>query len=449
MLTSDEVPATTVQNTTATSPSIVGAGLVPALEINNPTLEIGHRTVAEIRKDFPILSRQVHGKPLVYLDSTASSQKPRAVIDAMSSYYETTHANVHRGVYELSEEATAKMEKARVKVARFINARQSKQVIFTRNTTESINLVAYSWGYANIQAGDLIVLTEMEHHSNLVPWQLLAQRTNARLEFVPVTDDGLLRLDVYEELLRQEPKLVAFTHMSNVLGTINPVQQMIAQAHDAGATALIDAAQSVPHLLVDVQALDADFVCFSGHKMLGPTGIGVLYGKRDILEAMPPFMGGGDMIRTVGLRQSTWNDLPWKFEAGTPAIAEAIGLGAAVDYLNAIGMQNVLRHEQELTHYAMERLQSVPGLTMYGPNAEQRGGVVSFTLGDIHPHDLASILDQQVGVAIRAGHHCAQPLMERFGLAATARASFYVYTLPEEIEVLVQGLHKAQQIFKL
>jgi cysteine desulfurase/selenocysteine lyase len=367
----------------------------------------------------------------------------------MSSYYKTTHANVHRGVYEISEEATARMEKARVKVARFINARQSKQIIFTRNTTESINLIAYSWGYANIHAGDLIVLTELEHHSNLVPWQLLAQRTKARLGFVPVTDNGLLRLDVYEELLRQQPKLVAFTHMSNVLGTINPVQRMIAQAHAFGATVLIDAAQSVPHLPVDVQALDADFVCFSGHKMLGPTGIGILYGKRDILEAMPPFMGGGDMIRTVGLRQSTWNDLPWKFEAGTPAIAEAIGLGAAVDYLNSLGMQNVFRHEQELTHYAMEQLQGVPGLTIYGPDAVQRGGVVSFTLGDIHPHDLASILDQEVGVAIRAGHHCAQPLMERFGVAATARASFYVYTIPEDIDVLVQGLHKALQIFNI
>jgi cysteine desulfurase / selenocysteine lyase len=407
------------------------------------------RTVADIRKDFPILSRQVHGKPLVYLDSTASSQKPNAVIEAMSTYYQTTHANVHRGVYELSEEATARMEKARVKVARFINARQSKQIIFTRNTTESINLVAYSWGYSNIHTGDLIVLTEMEHHSNLIPWQLLAQRTGARLEFVPVTDDGLLRLDVYEQLLQQQPKLVAFTHMSNVLGTINPAQQMIAQAHGVGATVLLDAAQSVPHLPVDVQALDVDFLCFSGHKMLGPTGIGILYGKRDLLEAMPPFMGGGDMIRKVGLRESTWNDLPWKFEAGTPAIAEAIGLGAAVDYLNALGMENVVHHEQEITRYALEQLQAMPGLTIYGPAAERRGGVISFTLGDIHPHDLASILDQEVGVAVRAGHHCAQPLMERLGLAATARASFYVYTLPEEIDVLVQGLHKALRIFSL
>ena len=413
------------------------------------TADTNVRAIRDIRNDFPILSRKVHGKPLVYLDSTASSQKPRAVIDAMSVYYETYNANVHRGVYEISEEATAAMEKARVKVARFINARQSKQVIFTRNTTESINLVAYSWGNANITAGDLIILTEMEHHSNLVPWQLLAQRTGARLEFIPVTDDGLLRLDIYEQLLQQHPKLVAFTHMSNVLGTINPVSQMIAQAHAVGAITLIDAAQSVPHLPVDVQGLDADFLCFSGHKMLGPTGIGVLYGKRDLLEAMPPFMGGGDMIRTVGLRESTWNDLPWKFEAGTPAIAEAIGLGAAVDYLKALGMNNVLQHEQELTHYAMEQLQAVPGLTIYGPKAKQRGGVLSFTLGDIHPHDLASILDQEAGVAVRAGHHCAQPLMERFGLAATARASFYVYTIQEEVDALVQGLHRAIDIFHL
>jgi len=405
------------------------------------------RTAADIRKDFPILSRQVHGKPLVYLDSTASSQKPSTVIEAMSTYYETTHANVHRGVYEISEEATARMEKARVKVARFINVRQSKQIIFTRNTTESINLVAYSWGNKNISAGDLIMLTEMEHHSNLIPWQLLAQRTGARLEFVPISTDGLLDLDVYEQLLRQQPKLVAFTHMSNVLGTINPVQQMTAQAHTAGATVLLDAAQSVPHMPVDVQALDVDFLCFSAHKMLGPTGIGVLYGKRGILEDMPPFMGGGEMIRKVGLRESTWNDLPWKFEAGTPAIAEAIGLGAAVDYLNELGMENVRWHEQEITTYAMTQLQAVPGLTIYGPAASERGGVISFTLGDIHPHDLASILDQEVGVAIRAGHHCAQPLVERLGLAATARASFYVYTIPEDIDVLVQGLHKALQIF--
>jgi cysteine desulfurase/selenocysteine lyase len=413
-------------------------------------VDVGAQFMAsDIRKDFPILQRQIHGKPLVYLDSAASSQKPRAVIEAMSAYYETTHANVHRGVYEISEEATAAMEKARVKVARFINARQGKQIVFTRNTTEGINLVAYSWGGANIHAGDLIVLTELEHHSNLVPWQLLAQRTGARLEFVPITNEGTLRLDIYEELLQQQPKLVAFAHMSNVLGTINPAREMIAAAHKAGAIVLLDGAQSVPHLPVDVQDLDVDFLCFSSHKMLGPTGIGVLYGKRDLLEAMPPFMGGGDMIRTVGLRSSTWNDLPWKFEAGTPSIAESIGLGAAVDYLNRLGMENVHRHEQAITRYAMEQLRQVPQLTIYGPETELRGGVISFTLADIHPHDLASILDQEAGVAIRAGHHCAQPLMERLSLSATARASFYVYTIPEEIDVFVQGLHKALQIFQL
>lgn len=429
MLTSDNRTTTTVQN---------------LVEAKN-----GQHTVMDIRHDFPILTRQVHDKPLVYLDSAASSQKPISVIDAMGQYYQTYNANVHRGVYELSEEATAGMEKARVKVARFLNARQSKQIIFTRNTSESINLVAYSWGSTNIQTGDLIILTEMEHHSNLVPWQLLAQRTGARLEFVPVSDDGFLRLDVYEQLLQQQPKLVAFTHMSNVLGTINPAQQMIAQAHQAGAIVLLDAAQSVPHMPVDVQALDVDFLCFSAHKMLGPTGIGVLYGKRALLEAMPPFMGGGDMIRQVGLRESTWNDLPWKFEAGTPAIAEAIGLGAAVDYLNSLSMVSVMQHEREITAYAMEQLLTVPELVIYGPEAPQRGGVISFMLGKIHPHDLASILDQEVGVAIRAGHHCAQPLMERFDLAATARASFYVYTIKEEIDTLVLGLHKAQRIFSL
>ncbi len=412
------------------------------------TSENTMHSTADIRQDFPLLAREVHGKPLVYLDSTASSQKPNAVIEAMTAYYQSYNANVHRGVYEISEEATAAMEKARVKIARFIHARQSKQVIFTRNTTESINLVAYSWGSTNLSAGDLIVLTEMEHHSNLVPWQLLARRTGARLEFIPVSNSGLLDLDVYEQLLKQQPKLVAFTHMSNVLGTINPAQEMIAQAHAAGAIVLLDAAQSVPHLPVDVQALDVDFLCFSAHKMLGPTGIGVLYGKKALLESMPPFMGGGDMIRTVHLRESTWNDLPWKFEAGTPAIAEAIGFGAAIDYLNALSMKWVREHECEITAYALEQLQQLPGLTVYGPSAiDMRGGVISFTLGDIHPHDLASILDQEVGVAIRAGHHCAQPLMERYNVAAMARASFYLYTGPEEIDMLVKGLCKAQQIF--
>src|SRR5579883_2024402 len=344
------------------------------------TQQTGKPSIAELRADFPILARQVHGKPFVYLDSTASSQKPVSVLEAMDGYYRHSNANVHRGVYAVSEEATAAMEKARVKLARFINARQSKQVIFTRNTSESINLVAYSWGNANIHADDLIVLTTMEHHNKLVTWQMLAQRTGARLEFIPVTDDGLLRLDVYEQLLQQQPKLVAFTHMSNVLGTINPAQTMIAQAHAAGAVVLLDAAQSVPHLPVDVQELDVDFLCFSAHKMLGPTGIGALYGKRALLEAMPPFMGGGDMIRTVSLRSSTWNDLPWKFEAGTPAIAEAVGFGAAVDYLTALGMSTVQQHEREITAYALEQLRTIPELTIYGPlDADQRGGVISFT----------------------------------------------------------------------
>ncbi|GCE19131.1 cysteine desulfurase [Dictyobacter kobayashii] len=424
---------------------VTSDNITPPITTDNTSFS--GRSIEEVRQDFPILARTVHDKPFIYLDSTASSQKPSSVIEAMSHYYQNYNANVHRGVYAVSEEATAAMEKARVKIARFINARQSKQIIFTRNTTESINLVAHTWGSANITNGDLIILTEMEHHSNLVPWHLLAQRTGARLEFVPVTDDGLLRLDIYAELLQQQPKLVAFTHMSNVLGTINPVQDMIAQAHAAGAVTLVDAAQSVPHLPVDVQALDVDFLCFSAHKMLGPTGIGVLYGKKALLEAMPPFMGGGDMIRTVKLREFTTNDLPWKFEAGTPAIAEAIGFGAAIDYLNALGMEAVQQHEREITAYAMEKLQEVAGLTIYGPDASQRGGVISFTLADIHPHDLASILDQEVGVAIRAGHHCAQPLMERYDLAATARASFYVYTVKEEVDILVQGLQKAQEIF--
>ncbi len=412
------------------------------------TSQTGMRDVADIRQDFPILARQVHGKPLIYLDSGASSQKPLAVIETMDHYYKTYHANVHRGVYEISEEATSAMEKARVKVARFINAKHSRQIIFTRNTSESINLVAYSWGWANVHADDLIIVTEMEHHSNLVPWQLLAQRTGARLEFIPLTDDGQLRLDVYKQLLAQGPKMVAFTAMSNVLGTINPTRAMIAQAHAVGALTLVDAAQSVPHMPVDVQELDVDFLAFSGHKMLGPTGVGVLYGKRALLEEMPPFMGGGSMIRTVHLRESTWADLPAKFEAGTPAIAEIIGLGAAVDYLNALGMDHIQRHEQELTAYAMKQLQTIPDLTIYGPEVSKRGGVISFTLGEIHPHDLASILDQEAGVAVRAGHHCAQPLMERYNLTATARASFYVYTQPSEIDALVEGLQKARQIFQ-
>ncbi len=404
------------------------------------------RTLA-IRQDFPILARQIHGKPLVYLDSGASSQKPTSVLEAMDRYYQTSHANVNRGVYVLSEEATAAMEAARVKVARFIKAKSAKQVIFTRNTTESINLVAYSWGTDHLREGDTILLTEMEHHANLVPWQLLAARRGARLEFVPFTEEGLLDQDEYTRLLEQtHPKLVAFTAMSNVLGTITPAKAMIAQAHAAGAIALVDGAQSVPHLPTDVQDLDCDFLAFSGHKMLGPTGIGVLYGRRDLLEAMPPFLAGGDMIRQVTLRSATWNDLPYKFEAGTPAIAESVGLGAAVDYLTALGMDFVQRHEQELVSYALERLGAVEGLRLYGPAAQKRGGVVSFTLDEVHPHDLAQVLDGE-GVCVRAGNHCAQPLVEKLGLPATARASFYIYNTPEEVDALAQALEKAKAIF--
>jgi cysteine desulfurase/selenocysteine lyase len=406
------------------------------------------RTLA-IREDFPILKRQVHGKPLVYLDSGASSQKPVAVLEAMERYYRTSHANVNRGVYVLSEEATEAMEQARLKVARFIKAKSARQIIFTRNATEAINLVAYSWGSANLRADDTILLTEMEHHANLVPWQLLAGRTGARLEFVPVTPGGLLDQAAYARLLEQtRPKLVAFTAMSNVLGTITPAKQMIAQAHAAGALALLDGAQSVPHLPTDVQDLDCDFLVFSGHKMLGPTGIGVLYGRRELLEAMPPFLAGGDMIREVHLRSATWNSLPYKFEAGTPAIAESVGLGAAVDYLTALGMDAVHRHEQELLGYALERLSAVEGLTIYGPGRTERGGVVSFTLGDIHAHDLAQILDSE-GICVRAGHHCAQPLMEKLDVPATARASFYIYNLPEEVDALAQALEQAKTIFAL
>jgi cysteine desulfurase/selenocysteine lyase len=402
-----------------------------------------------IREDFPILKRQVHGKPLVYLDSGASSQKPISVLEAMDRYYQVSHANVNRGVYALSEEATEAMEQARVKVARFIKAKSARQIIFTRNATESINLVAYSWGNANIRQGDTILLTEMEHHANLVPWQLLAARTGARLEFVPITDDGLLDQAEYARLLDQaRPKLVAFTAMSNVLGTITPAKEMIAQAHTVGAVVLIDGAQSVPHLPTDVQDLGCDFLVFSGHKMLGPTGIGVLYGRRELLEAMPPFLTGGDMIREVHLHSATWNDVPYKFEAGTPAIAESVGLGAAVDYLTALGMGFVHQHDQGLISYALERLGTVEGLTIFGPGAAERGGVISFTLADVHPHDLAQVLDGE-GICVRAGNHCAQPLMERLDLPATTRASFYIYTLPEEIDALAQALEKAKAIFAL
>lgn len=395
-----------------------------------------------IRADFPILSRQIHGKPLVFLDSAASSQKPLPVLEAMTAAYRECYANVHRGVYTLSEEATFSYEAARDKVASFINARVREEVIFTRNTTEAINLVAYAWGRANVTAGDRILLTEMEHHSNIVPWQLLAQEKGAELVYLPIGDDGLLRMDELDRLLDERVKLVTFTMMSNVLGTINPVQEIVHRAHSVGALALVDGAQGVPHLPVDVQHMECDFLAFSAHKMCGPTGIGVLYGREALLEVMPPFLSGGDMIRRVERHRATWNDLPWKFEAGTPAIVEGIGLGAAVDYLEGLGMEAVAAHEREVVTYAMERLSALDGMHIVGPPAEHRGGVIAFTFRDIHPHDLAHLLDLD-GVAVRAGHHCAQPLHQRLGLVATTRASFYIYNLPEEADVLAEALERA------
>ena len=404
--------------------------------------------VTTLRNDFPILNREVHpGVPLVYLDSTATTQKPRSVLEAMEAFYRTNNANINRGVHTLAEESTAKYEQARNAVAKFINAPHPGQVIFTRNATESINLVAYTWARHNLKAGDLLILTEMEHHSNLVPWHILAAERSLELEFIPVTPEGLLDLEAYRLLLARDPKLVAFTGMSNVLGTINPVAQMVSLAHAAGALTLLDGAQSVPHLPVDVQALDVDFLAFSAHKMLGPTGIGALYGRIDLLESMPPFLGGGDMIKTVHLRNFTPNSVPHKFEAGTPAIAEAVGFGAAVDYLSGIGMEAVAAHEREMVTYALERLEEIPGVKVLGPSAENKGGVAAFTLEGVHPHDIAQILDR-TGIAIRAGHHCAQPLHEKFGITASARASFYVYSLKEEVDKLVAGIYDVKKIFE-
>lgn len=403
--------------------------------------------IARIREEFPILKREVYpGVPLVYLDSAATSQKPASVIEAMDSYYRRTNANIHRGIHVLAEEATALYEAARVKIARFINARTEREIIFTRNTSESINLVAYTWARANLKTGDLVILTEMEHHSNLVPWQMLAAERQIRLEFIPASDAGLLDLDVYRELLKQEPRLVSFTHMSNVLGTINPAAEIIRLAHEAGALALVDGAQSAPHFKVDVQELDADFLAFSAHKMLGPTGIGVLYGKEAILNAMPPFLGGGDMIKKVTLRGFTPNSLPHKFEAGTPAIAEGIGFGAAIDYLDAVGIERIAAYEHELTQYALDRLSEIDGLTVIGPKAEHKGAVAAFTLAGIHPHDISQLLDRD-GLAVRAGHHCAMPLHQRYNLPATTRASFYLYNTREEIDRLARSLEHVKKMF--
>jgi cysteine desulfurase/selenocysteine lyase len=400
-----------------------------------------------IRKDFPILSRETSpGIQLAYLDSTATTQKPIIVLQAMEQYYLHNNANIHRGVHTLAEEATAMYEKARQKVADFIHASSAREIIFTRNATESINLVAYSWARANLKSGDLVILTEMEHHSNLIPWQQLAAERGVTLEFIPVTGEGLLDLNVYHTLLKRTPRLVSFSGMSNVLGTINPAGEIIHLAHEAGALALVDGAQSVPHLPVDVQALDVDFLAFSAHKLLGPTGIGALYTKAKLLEAMPPFLGGGDMIKTVHLRSFTPNDIPHKFEAGTPAVAEAVGFDAALGYLTGIGMEDVAAHEQEMVSYALERMEEIPGVQVLGPIAEKRGGVVAFTLDGVHPHDVAQILDT-FGVAVRAGHHCAQPLHEKFGITATTRASFYIYSIKAEIDKLVAGIYQVKKIF--
>ncbi|MEJ2607367.1 MAG: cysteine desulfurase [Anaerolineales bacterium] len=363
-------------------------------------------------------------------------------------FYEHHNSNIHRGIHKLAEEATQAHEGARKRIADFIGARTAREVVFTRNATESINLLANAWGRANLKAGDLVLLTEMEHHSNLVPWYLLAEEIGLRLEFVPVTDQGKLDLDAYRTLLEEEPRLVAFVHVSNMLGTINPVAQMTGMAHEAGALVLVDGAQSVPHLAVDVSELDVDFYAFSGHKMCGPTGIGVFYGREALLEAMPPFMGGGDMIKRVSFDGFTPNDIPWKFEAGTPAIAQAIGLGAAVDFLNDVGIEDIHTHERVLTGYALDRLSEVPGVTIYGPELDARGGVVSYTMAGIHPHDVAQILDHD-GIAVRAGHHCTMPLHERFKIPASVRASFYLYNTMEEIDRLIEGLHKVIKVFDI
>ena len=401
---------------------------------------------SNIKGDFPALWRKVNtGAELIYLDSAATSQKPACVLDAMDHYYRHSNANIHRGIHTLAEEATAAYEDARQKVADFIGAKSIREIVFTRNTTESINLVAYSWGRKNLAAGDMVLLTEMEHHANLVPWQILAEEQGIRLEFVPVTPEGLLDQRAFDQLLALGPKLVSFIHVSNVLGTINPAKEMIRKAKLAGAVTLLDAAQSVPHFAVNVRDLDADFAAFSGHKMCGPTGAGVLYGRQELLEAMPPFLGGGDMIRKVYLRSFLPNELPFKFEAGTSAIAEVIGLGAAVDYLSAIGMDAVAAHEREITACAMHVLGEMPWLHILGPSADQRGGVVSFEVEGVHPHDVAQLLDRD-GIAVRAGHHCAMPLHEIFGLPASTRASFYVYNTKDDVDALAASLYKVKKM---
>ncbi len=438
-------PASPPAPTAAASP---GAGGAPSAAAAPITADARGPLDAEaLRADFPILAERPHGKPLVYLDSAATSQKPLAVIEALDTYYREYNANVHRGIYSIGERATRAYEAARAAVATFINAPDPHEIVFARNATEAINLVAYSWGRRTIGRGDAIVLTEMEHHANLVPWQILAQEVDGDLEFIPITDEGILRLDVFEVLLRLRPKLVALAHVSNTLGTINPVREIVEMAHAAGALVLIDGAQAVPHLPVDVQALGADFYAFSGHKMLAPMGSGALWARREILESMPPFLAGGEMIREVKLRRSEFNEIPWKFEAGTPDVAAAVGFGVAADYLRALGMDRVREHERELVGYALDTLRrEVPGIELYGPGPEVRGGVVPFNLPGIHPHDVAQILDRS-GVCVRAGHHCTMPLHERLDLAATARASFSVFTTHADIDALATGLREVRRVF--
>jgi cysteine desulfurase / selenocysteine lyase len=402
--------------------------------------------VESLRKDFPIFEMEVHGKPLIYLDSAATSQKPRQVVDRMVTFYETENANVHRGVYELSERATNAYEGARAACARFIGARDPRSIVFTRGATEGLNLVRFTWARANVHEGDEILVTQMEHHSNLIPWQILAQEAGAKLRSLPVDDEGLLRIDLLGDYITERTKIVAVSLMSNVLGTINPVRKIADAAHAVGARIVVDAAQAAPHIPIDVNELDVDFLAYSSHKMLGPTGAGALYGRLDLLEAMPPFMGGGEMIREVFDDHATWAEVPHKFEAGTPNIAQAVGMGAAVEYLEGLGIENVRAHEKEMVGYAIEKLEAA-GAVVYGPkDVAIRGGVASFNLDEVHPHDMATILDQE-GLCIRAGHHCAQPLMRVLGVPATARASFYVYNTPDEIDALVQALDKAKGWF--
>lgn len=400
--------------------------------------------VKAVREQFPVLNQKVNGFPLVYLDSSATSQKPISVIEAVNKYYQEDNSNVHRGVHTLGTRATDKYEGAREKVRGFINAKSTAEVIFTRGTTTSLNIVAQSYGRANLDAGDEILISHMEHHSNIIPWQQVAKATGATLKYLPLLEDGTISLTDVKEMVTSRTKIVAITHVSNVLGTINPIKEIAKIAHDQKAILVVDGAQGIPHMEVDVQDLDCDFYAFSGHKMLAPTGIGVLYGKRELLENMEPIEFGGEMIDFVNLYDSTWKELPWKFEAGTPIIAGAIGLGAAIDFLKEVGQDKILKHEQQLANYAMEKMSAIEGLTIFGP--KERAGLVTFNLDDVHPHDTATVLDQQ-GIAVRAGHHCAQPLMRWLDVTATARASFYLYNTEEDIDRLAQGLLKAKEYF--